>query len=81
MLLKKVKAMDNVKLDFFHLEEKSSTNANIFSNSKPDCWVLLFKYKLLTGLWKCTSGDDCFHTKAGRYLNSKSVPNGVSVRI
>lgn len=34
MLLTEVKVSNNVKLDFFHLEEKSSTNANIFSNSK-----------------------------------------------
>lgn len=34
MLLKKVKAMDNVKLDFFHLEEKSSFNDDIFATTR-----------------------------------------------
>ena len=34
MLLKKLKAMNNVKLDFFHVEETSSTNADIFVNKK-----------------------------------------------
>lgn len=34
MLLTKLTAMDNVKLDFLHIEEQSSTNQDIFSNKK-----------------------------------------------
>ena len=34
MLLKKVKIMENVKLDFFHLEESSINNPDIFANTK-----------------------------------------------
>ena len=34
MLLTKVSVNDNVKLDFLHLEEATSSNADIFSNSK-----------------------------------------------
>ena len=34
MLLTKVSVNDKVKLDFLHLEEATSSNADIFSNSK-----------------------------------------------
>ena len=34
MLLTNVTVTNNIKLDFFHLEEKSDTNNNIFNNSQ-----------------------------------------------